>query len=166
MKTDYINDLTKALDSEIKTLKKGTSGKSVTIFNGKFQRQISNLYVYTFRLENFLSVIDDTPAEIIINNKNYKGQIISVSGLEIDIAIEEKLGNLISKAVINTNLWFLLERLKDKLENNKNNQKKFRKSDELFNLNFKKQNSTSIEPQYTNLDITPNESQKKPSIIH
>ena len=34
------------------------------------------MYIYTFKLKNFLSVIDDTPVELIINNKNYKGQII------------------------------------------------------------------------------------------
>jgi len=155
----YIDEFIKALDSEIKSLKKGTYGNIVPIFNGKFKRKINNLYIYTFKLENFLSVMDDTPVEIIINNKNYKGQIISVKGLEVDIAIEEKLGVSIPKAIINTNLWFLLERLKDKFEENKIKQNRFKTSDKLFGFNFKNNNS-NIEPNYTISDKVPNQSQK------
>ena len=103
--------------------------------------------------------MDDTPVEIIINNKNYKGQIISVKGLEVDIAIEEKLGVSIPKAIINTNLWFLLERLKDKFEENKIKQNRFKTSDKLFGFNFKNNNS-NIEPNYTISDKVPNQSQK------
>ena len=66
-------ELIQSLDEEIDALKnprgRSRGGNVVKIFNGRFLREISGLNVYLFNLENFLTVIDDSPAEIEINNR-------------------------------------------------------------------------------------------------
>ena len=53
-----------ALDEEIEAIKRGKGGSIVKVFNGRFLREVAGMFVYAFNLENFLAVLDDTPAEI------------------------------------------------------------------------------------------------------
>jgi len=106
----------------------------VRVFNGRFLRETSGLFIYLFHLENFLAVIDDTPAEIEIEGKRYSCQIVSVQGLEVQIATEKNLGQAVAEAKIQTNLWFLLELLRKKFEESISSVSgKFKMSEKLFN---------------------------------
>jgi len=95
-----IPEFIRALQQEIDTLKKGKGGSTVRVFNGRLFRETSGLFIYLFHLENFLAIIDDTPAEIEIEGKRYSCQIVSVQGLEVQIAIEKNLGQTIAGAKI------------------------------------------------------------------
>ncbi|MEI6749677.1 MAG: hypothetical protein WCM93_11000 [Bacteroidota bacterium] len=75
-----INEFIDALAIEIDTLKKGKGGNIVTVINGELIRQTLDLYIYQFTLENFLIALDDTPANIEVNGKDYDCNIISVTG--------------------------------------------------------------------------------------
>ena len=65
-------ELIQSLDEEIDALKnprgRNKGGNIVKLFNGRFLREISGLNVYLFNLENFLTVLDDSPAEVEINS--------------------------------------------------------------------------------------------------
>ncbi len=112
-------ELIQSLDEEVNALKnpRGASrgGNVVKLFNGRFLREISGLNVYLFNLENFLTVLDDSPAEIEINNHRYSAQVVLTQGLEVEIGIERFLGEFITTATLHTNSWYLLELLKRKL---------------------------------------------------
>jgi len=114
MPSTIINEFIIALDQEIAAIKKGKGGSIVKIFNGRFLREVSGLFVYVFNLENFLAVLDDSPAEIDIRGKRYPAQVLLTQGLEVEIGIEQFCGQHIAEAKLQTNLWYLLELLKKK----------------------------------------------------
>ncbi len=109
-----IQEFIKALDEEIEAIKRGGGGSIVTVFNGRFLREISGIYVYLFNLENFLTVLDESPAEIEVRGKRYPAHVLLTQGLEVEIGIEQNLGQFIPQARLQTNLWYLLELLKKK----------------------------------------------------
>ncbi len=130
-----VKEFIDALSIEIEALKDGKGGSIVTVYNGELIRQTIDLFIYQFTLENFLVALDDTPASIEINGKEYECEIISVTGLQVQIAINIKLGELIPLAKIKTNTWYLLERLKVKYQTNLSTQSRFENSNKLFQDN-------------------------------
>ena len=61
-----IPEFIQALQEEIDVLKRGKGSSSIKVFNGKLYSKYSGFFIYLFHLENFLAVVDDTPAEIEI----------------------------------------------------------------------------------------------------
>ncbi len=105
-------ELIQSLYEEIDALKNPRGGNIVKLFNGRFLRELSGFNVYLFKLENFLTVLDDSPAEIEINKYRYSAQVLLTQGLEVEIGIERFLGEFISTATLHTNSWYLLKLLK------------------------------------------------------
>lgn len=114
MPSAIIQEFMTALDQEIAAIKKGKGGSIVKVFNGRFLREVSGLFIYAFNLENFLAVLDDSPAEIEIRGNRYSAQVLLTQGLEVEIGIERFCGQHVSEAKLQTNLWYLLELLKKK----------------------------------------------------
>lgn len=114
MPSTIIKEFIIALDQEIVAIKRGKGGSVVKVFNGRFLREVSGLFVYVFNLENFLAVLDDSPAEIDIRGKRYPAQVLLTQGLEVEIGIDQFCGQYIPEAKLQTNLWYLLELLKKK----------------------------------------------------
>jgi ssDNA-binding Zn-finger/Zn-ribbon topoisomerase 1 len=79
-----------------------------------------------------LIALDDTPAIIEVNSKEYDCDIISITGQNVQIAMKQNLAERIPVAKIKTNTWYLLERLKKKYEENRNTQSRFVNSNKLF----------------------------------
>jgi superfamily I DNA and/or RNA helicase/ssDNA-binding Zn-finger/Zn-ribbon topoisomerase 1 len=127
-----INEFIDALAIEIETLKKGKGGNIVTVYNGELIRQTLDLFIYQFTLENFLVALDDTPANIEVNGKEYECDIISITGQQVQISIKQKISDRIAVAKIKTNTWYLLERLRKKYEDNLGSQARFENSNKLF----------------------------------
>ena len=114
MPSTIIKEFIVALDQEIAAIKRGKGGSIVKVFNGRFLREVSGLFVYVFNLENFLAVLGDSPAEIEIRGNRYPAQVLLTQGLEVEIGIERFCGQYVSEAKLQTNLWYLLELLKKK----------------------------------------------------
>jgi superfamily I DNA and/or RNA helicase len=134
MTSNTIKEFIIALDQEITAIKRGKGGSIVKVFNGRFLREVSGLHVYAFNLENFLAVLDDSPAEIEIRGNRHPAQVLLTQGLEVEIGIECFCGQYISEAKLQTNLWYLLELLKKKfaeMQNATNNAVSL--SEALFN---------------------------------
>jgi hypothetical protein len=115
MISNTVKEFIIAIDEEIAAIKRGKGGSIVKVFNGRFLREVSGLFVYIFNLENFLAVLDDSPAEIEIRGNRYPAQVLVTQGLEVEIGIERFCGQHISEAKLQTNLWYLLELLKKSL---------------------------------------------------
>jgi hypothetical protein len=114
MSSTIIQEFIQALHEEIEAIKAGKGGSIVKVFNGRFLRELSGLFVYVFNLENFLVVLDESPAEIEIRGDRYSAQVLMTQGLEVEIGIEHHCGQFISEAKLQTNLWYLLELLRKK----------------------------------------------------
>jgi molybdopterin-guanine dinucleotide biosynthesis protein len=109
-----ISEFIQALEAEIKALKSGKGGTTTRIFNGRFINKYSDYYIYSFTLNNFLTVFDETPAEIDIRGQHYNALIFRSEGLNIEVGIDNFCGQSIPEATLLTNLWYLLEILKNK----------------------------------------------------
>jgi superfamily I DNA and/or RNA helicase len=116
MPPNIIQEFIKALNEEIEAIKKGGGGSIVKIFNGRFLREIAGTYVYLFNLENFLVILDESPAEIEIRGSRYPAHVFLTRGLEVEVGLEHNFGQYIADAKLQTNLWYLLELLKKKYE--------------------------------------------------
>ena len=81
MASAIIQEFIQALDEEIEAIKRGKGGSIVKIFNGRFLREISGLFVYVFNLENFLAALEESPAEIEIRGSRYPAQVLLDTGL-------------------------------------------------------------------------------------
>ncbi len=60
--------------------------------------------------------MDDAPAEVEVGGQRFAGQIISVLGSEVAVGIEHDFGKSIAEARLITNLWYLLEALRKRLD--------------------------------------------------
>ena len=154
-----INEFIDALAIEIDALKKEKGGSIVTVYNGELFRQTLELYIYQFRLENFLVAIDDTPASLEVNGKEYECNIISIVGQQVQISVEQKLAERIPMAKIKTNTWYLLERLKKKYEDNISSQSRFENSNKLFEDQNSNIDGSHFETSYSINGKPPNKSQ-------
>jgi len=164
MASSIIQEFIIALDEEIEAIKSGNGGSVVKIFNGRFLREVSGLFVYAFNLENFLAVLDDSPAEIEIRGNRYPAHILLTQGLEVEIEIEHNCGQFIPEAKLQTKLWYLLELLKKKYAECQGGSAKanFHLSEALFS--GQQSNPTSIsqaEISYSSSEDPPNEAQKR-----
>ena len=161
MASTIIQEFIQALDEEIKASKKE---RIVKVFNGRFLREISGLFVYVFNLENFLVVLDETPAKIRLRGSTYEGEVLSTQGLEVTIGIAHFCGQFISEAELETDLSYLLEILKKKLADCQSGSVKidFGLSEVLFSgsqSDSKLTNQTGI--SYSLYPDPPNEAQKQ-----
>jgi hypothetical protein len=160
-------ELIQALSEEIDALKnlkgKNKGGNAVNIFNGRFLREISGLNVFVFNLENFLTALDDSPAEIDIAGYRYSAQILLTQGLEVEIGIERFSSNFIPQATLYSNSWYLLELLKKKMEESNGSTKvDFSISEAIFlGSLLKPANPEQIQINYSLGEKPPNIAQKK-----
>jgi len=157
--SQIMSEFIQALQEEVKALKSSRIASSVMVFNGQLYRKYSELYIYLFHLENFLAVVDDIPAEIEIDGQKYHCQIVSVQGLQVEIALEKYFGEAIAEARIYTNNWYLLELLRKKYEEALKRGEKFRVSEQLF-AGVSRVVSSGQEPRFSP-SIQLNDSQKK-----
>ncbi|MHA1875490.1 MAG: AAA domain-containing protein [Promethearchaeota archaeon] len=158
---EQIKEFIQALDEEICALKEGKGGNVFKLYNGRFKRESAGLYIYTFRLESPLIVMDDTPGDLEVNSQFYSCQIVMSQGMEVQIAIEKYIGQHVSEAKIQTNLWYLLEMLKKKYEEEHNNtEQNFEMGEKIFCGNFETLDSKGKKPQYDTIGKSPNPSQK------
>lgn len=155
-----IPEFIQALQEEIDILKRGKGNSSVKVFNGQLYSKYAGFFIYLFHLENFLAVVDDTPAEIEIGEVRYQCQIISVQGLEVQIALEKDFEEGIAEARIYTNSWFLLELLCKKYEDVLLRDEKFRVSEKLF-AGVSDVVSQKEAPHYALSKMPLNDSQKR-----
>ena len=163
MPPNIIQEFIKALNEEIEAIKKGGGGSIVKVFNGRFLREISGIYVYLFNLENFLAILDESPAEIEIRGKRYPAHVLLTQGLEVEIGIEHNFGQFIPEAKLQTNLWYLLELLKKKYEECQSGSLKpnFSLSEVIFTGDGGVSHSSKTQINYSPSAQPPNPSQQK-----
>ncbi len=114
-----LNEFRIALESEIEAAKKNAAMGKIQIINGHRIYQIAQRYQYIFDIENALNVPNDSPADLIIENRDpIEAYIVSVDGLKITLSVPEDIGNLIPNAYLSTDMTFLLRKLIFRIEEN------------------------------------------------
>jgi hypothetical protein len=111
-----IREFIQALAEEIEAIKQGKGGSIITVYDGAFIRREGPFFVYIFSTESPLIVMDDAPAEVEVGGERFSGQIVSVQGSEVAAGIEHDFGPSIPEARLITNLWYLLEALRKRYE--------------------------------------------------
>ncbi|MCD6368144.1 MAG: AAA family ATPase [Candidatus Aenigmarchaeota archaeon] len=109
---DLISEFIKALDEEIEEIKSNRGNTVVRVLDGRFICEEAGHFLYSFTLENSLTVLDDSPVDIIVGNVRYPGKIVQSKGMEVVIGVEHDLGKRIPEAYLTVNLYFLYELLK------------------------------------------------------
>lgn len=115
----YIDEMSEALDDEIKALKDGDGGKRINLIEGEYRYKIADKYIYIFIIDTELFNIEDLPGQLIIlrNNQEKRVQVTvtHIEANEISLSINEDLGDYISEAILNIAPYYLLEILKERL---------------------------------------------------
>ena len=72
---ELLTEFIKALDEEIKAIKAGKSSPTVRVNDGQFVRKSSRIFVYSFILENFVTVVDGAEADRVFI---YDGKVMAI----------------------------------------------------------------------------------------
>ncbi|MBD2213066.1 AAA family ATPase [Nostoc linckia FACHB-104] len=112
--TEYQKQFHKALDDEIKALRK-SGGQKTFLSDGSLLGKRGGQYIYSFTTDTELRFPDDTPVDLEYKSKRYSGILVSLEGFDIILALQKNLGDLIPTAILYTSPWFLLEELKKRL---------------------------------------------------
>ena len=108
--------MTEALGIEIAEVKKKGSGTQMALTGGERVGVAEGHYLYRFPVSEELQLRDETPVRVVCGQDQADGQVVSLRESWLTVALEKDLGPRIPTAQLITNDSFLLERLKEKLE--------------------------------------------------
>lgn len=110
-----IGEFKTALDDEIEYLKEHGGDKKLVCKNGVLVHAGGNRYVYEFLLEVPTSVQEDTPISIRFGSETVLGSVVLIEGVKITLALNQNIGQKVAEITVIANPYFLLELLKEKL---------------------------------------------------
>lgn len=128
---ELIEEFRNALQEEINEVKK-RGVHDIIIWNGIFRGESGGRYKYHFRVSNLVTIPDDSPIEVVTKTNRVRGYILSAEGLDLIVALDEFIGEEIVEAKLQSAPYYLLELLKNKLKEVKNNRVEF-----YFNTSMK-----------------------------
>jgi hypothetical protein len=108
--------MTEALGIEIAEVKKKGSGTQIALTGGEHIGVAEGHYLYRFPVSDELQLRDETPVRVVCGQDQVDGQVVSLRESWLTVALEKDLGPRIPTAQLITNESFLLERLKERLE--------------------------------------------------
>ena len=113
--TEYQKKFNKALDDEIRALRKSGGQKTFLSDGSLLGKRRGSQYIYSFTTDTELRFPDDTPVDLEYKSKKISGILVSVEGFDVILALQQYLGDSIPTAILYTSPWFLLEELKKRL---------------------------------------------------
>ena len=105
-----------ALGIETAEVRKKGSGTQIALTGGERIGVTEGHYLYRFPVSDELQLRDETPVRVVCGQDQVDGQVVSLRESWLTVALEKDLGPRIPTAQLITNDSFLLERLKEKLE--------------------------------------------------
>lgn len=112
---EIINECVDALELEINELKTMDTRVN-SVHDGFFIGKEEDLYLYLFRLDEEIYLMDEAPIRIKIKNLEIAGITIYCETFEILLALEEFIGVEIKSAKLYSNPWELLVELQQRLK--------------------------------------------------
>ncbi len=103
-----------ALAEEIEYLR-NEGGHPLVILNGVSVCRGREGYLYAFELEVETFLPDGAPVRLRCGTRETRGEIVAVRGPELTLALHEDMGELIERAEVFCEPWFLLAALQERL---------------------------------------------------
>ncbi|MBD2036580.1 AAA family ATPase [Leptolyngbya sp. FACHB-321] len=110
----YQQDFHKALEDEIKALR-SAGGSMTPITDGHYLGRRNSEHLYSFTTDTEIRFPEDAPIDVHYQKTKYPGTLVSVEGFDLLVALEDDIGDDIKKAKLNTEPWFLLKALQERL---------------------------------------------------
>ncbi len=104
-----------ALQNEIEALR-NYSSRNYSLSSGKFLGNSEAEFLYEFRLDDEIRIVEDVPIEIEIEGDVVPGTVVSVEGDRIVLVLQSHIGDTVDHATLRTAPFFLLEQLAERLE--------------------------------------------------
>lgn len=112
-----IEEFKAALTAEIEKIKENPNAIRWELRDGRLIGREGLVYLYEFTLDTlFNGVPDDSPVMLIAGQQSTKGYVVSLVGMQLTLAVEESIGDFVAKAVADIQPYWLLERLREKLD--------------------------------------------------
>ncbi len=114
MIASHVKEMADAISANVDYLK-DSQVNALYLKNGLLVQQQPGVFVYRFD-SNYVSKVDlDYQFDVLIGRDNYLGRLVALTPESIDIGLTENLGQTIGRAEISIGNYHLLEKLKDKL---------------------------------------------------
>src|ERR1700750_1278400 len=115
--SDHLINMIEALRLETAKIKASGSSTQIELRGGEKIGTAENKFLYRFPLQEELKHLrDDTPVRVIHDGEKVEGNLVSVARGWVTVALEADLGPKIATVRLITDNSFLIERLREKLE--------------------------------------------------
>jgi len=114
---DHLSNMIEALRLETAKIKERGSSAQIELRGGEKIGTAENKFIYCFPLqEDLKNLRDDTPVRVICDRGEIEGNVVSVARGSVTVALEADLGPKIALVRLITDDSFLIEKLREKLE--------------------------------------------------
>ncbi|HEY4424517.1 MAG TPA: AAA domain-containing protein [Pyrinomonadaceae bacterium] len=115
--SDHLRNMIEALRLETAKIKQRGSSAQIELRGGEKIGTAENKFLYRFPLQEELKNLrDDTPVRVICDRVEVEGNVVSVAKGSVTVALEADLGPKIALVRLITDDSFLIEKLREKLE--------------------------------------------------
>ncbi len=111
---ELIEAFNKALAEEIAYLR-DEGGRPLVVLDGVLVYRGQEGFLYAFELEMDTFLLDGTPVRLRYGSRETGGEVVTVRGSELTCSLHENMGELLERAEVFCEPWFLLAALKDRL---------------------------------------------------
>ncbi|OPY63397.1 MAG: RecBCD enzyme subunit RecD [Pelotomaculum sp. PtaU1.Bin065] len=110
-----ISEFNNALAEEVAYLQR-EGGRPLLIIDGVLVDRGENGFLYIFELEIEAFLLDGTPVRVETGLRETRGEVISIRGSELTLALHENIGDFVERADVFCEPWFLLSVLQERLD--------------------------------------------------
>ncbi len=103
-----------ALAEEIAYLQ-NEGGRPLVVLDGVLIHRAREGFLYSFALEVEAFLLDGTPVRLRCGSRETYGEVVTVRGAELTLALHENMGELLERADVFCEPWFLLAALQERL---------------------------------------------------
>ncbi|MDF9408345.1 AAA domain-containing protein [Pelotomaculum isophthalicicum JI] len=112
--TALIDAFNEALAEEIAYLR-NEGGRPLVVLDGVLVYRGQEGFLYAFELEVDAFLLDGTPVRLRYGSRETGGEVVTVRGSELTLALHENMGELLERAEVLCEPWFLLTALQERL---------------------------------------------------
>ncbi len=110
-----IDSFNGALEEEI-TFLRHEGGRPLTLLAGVLVHRGREGFLYAFDLEVDAFLLDGTPVRLRSGFRETAGEVVSIRGVELTLALHEDMGEFLERAELFCEPWFLLAALQERLK--------------------------------------------------
>lgn len=113
--SSLLKEFSLALEQEIEYIKNTGGDAKFILRNGQLVDNYGGKFIYKFTTDTPIELDDDAPVNIIYSGESISGSIITINGLRVLLGLNTDIGNKIPEITITASAYFLLELLKERI---------------------------------------------------